>query len=130
MTERGERGDTGQTGLTGAEGIQGETGTRGRPGRSLTQTQTLVVITGVVLTFALLALRSENQDRRIIDNQRDIARTQYTECVGRNDIATQHNALLDSTISLQNRLAHPDQQRIRELISLRLGTFDCGSRPK
>jgi hypothetical protein len=124
VTGGGERGQTGRRGARGERG----------PGPS--NARMLVIFVFVVFAFALLAVRSEVQQRRLEATQRQadrntqqIARTQYDLCLGDRADALRQNALIDNAIAAERRKPAPDAKRIRDLTDFRNTVPDCGQAP-
>ena len=84
----------------------------------------------VVLFLAAVTVRTEVQQRQIGRNQQQIERTQYAQCVLRNEGTARQNVLIDSAIAAEKRRPKPDQKRIHDLIDFRGPILDCGARPR
>ena len=89
------------------------------------------LFTAVVVLFLLaVTVRTEVQQRQIVDNGRRIERTQYDQCTLRNEGTARQNVLIDSAIAAERRRPKPDQKRIHDLTDFKQPVLNCGARPR
>lgn len=99
-------------------------------GLPVSRLQAFVIFLVVILAFVVLALRVESNTSEIERSQRQIAKTQWTQCTARNEATTRQNALLDSAIAAERRRPVPDQRRIRDITKFKGNILDCGVEPR
>jgi hypothetical protein len=88
-----------------------------------------LISAAIVFVFALLAVRTEIQQRQTSFNSDQIARTQYEQCVTRRQATLKQNGLIDVEIAAEKREPAPDMRRVRDLENSKGGISDCGRRP-
>lgn len=102
--------------------------------------QRLVIFFVVVFAFSLVSIRTEYQQHRINEQQRQItatnlhiAQSQYRECLARNTSARNINKILDAlVVAVKTSPQLPATERQRRVLfyeSVRSEVVDCGKDP-
>lgn len=119
--DEGARGYQGQQGIRGAQGQQGIQGVPGLRGKALTWMQALMMFLLIVLIGMVMAFTVERQQRRLAEqqiqlaiaqgrieeNSRKLAEQRYLGCLGGVQIINKFNAKTQGMIDVEERSKDP-----------------------